>query len=116
LLQIALLVGKLGLGGLAFLEHLARVWENYCSQLLLTRQIFLYLDRTYVISAGASLVNHSAGSGGAGGTSNHGSSSANGSSGGGGGLGGPGDARSIFDMGLHLFAAHLQAHPEASIL
>lgn len=36
--QIASLVGKLGLAGLAFLEHLARVWEAYCAQLLLTRQ------------------------------------------------------------------------------
>lgn len=72
--QIASLVGKLGLGSVAFLEHLSRVWEGYCSQLLLTRQVFLYLDRTYVVANG--------------------------------------DARSLFDVGLQLFAAHLQAHPE----
>lgn len=33
----------------AFLETLGSVWGAYSSQLLLTRQIFLYLDRTYVL-------------------------------------------------------------------
>ena len=28
-----------------------RTWEDLCSQLLTVRQIFLYLDRSYVISA-----------------------------------------------------------------
>lgn len=72
--QISILVGKLGLRGAAFLEQLCKVWEGYCSQLLLTRQIFLYLDRTYVVSCSG--------------------------------------VRSLFDMGLQLFAAHLQARPE----
>lgn len=39
LAQIASLVDKVGLAGLAFLEHLARVWEAYCNQLMLTRQV-----------------------------------------------------------------------------
>ena len=59
---------------LAFLDHVGRTWERYCSQLLLIRQIFLYLDRTYVLTSSST--------------------------------------RSIFDMGLQLFRAHMSEHPE----
>lgn len=38
------------LDALAFLPHVLEAWKKYCSQLLLIRQIFLYLDRTYVLS------------------------------------------------------------------
>jgi len=37
------------LDAVAFLHHLGRCWASYCSQMLLIRQIFLYLDRTYVL-------------------------------------------------------------------
>lgn len=62
------------LDAVAFLEHVSRAWDCFCSQLLLIRQIFLYLDRTYVLASSS--------------------------------------ARSIFDMGLHLFRTHLALHPE----
>lgn len=35
---------------LAFLGHVAKTWDSFCGQILLIRQIFLYLDRTYVLS------------------------------------------------------------------
>lgn len=62
------------LDAVAFLEHVGRTWEQYCSQLLLIRQIFLYLDRTYVLSSSST--------------------------------------RSLFDMGLQLFRAHMRQHPD----
>lgn len=48
--QLNLLASKSALDHSAFLEHVAHIWDAYCSQMLLIRQIFLYLDRTYVIS------------------------------------------------------------------
>ena len=34
----------------AFLERMNECWQDHCSQMLTIRSIFLYLDRTYVIS------------------------------------------------------------------
>lgn len=68
------LASRSSLEALAFLDHVGRTWERYCSQLLLIRQIFLYLDRTYVLTSSPT--------------------------------------RSLFDMGLQLFRAHLGRHPE----
>lgn len=48
--QLAALQAQTQLAPAAFLEHVAAMWDNYCSQMLLIRSIFLYLDRTYVIS------------------------------------------------------------------
>ena len=44
------LASRSSLDALPFLEHVGRTWDQYCSQLLLIRQIFLYLDRTYVLA------------------------------------------------------------------
>ena len=33
-----------------FLEQMNECWQDHCSQMLIIRSIFLYLDRTYVIS------------------------------------------------------------------
>ncbi len=33
-----------------FLEQMNDAWQDHCSQMLTIRSIFLYLDRTYVIS------------------------------------------------------------------
>ena len=71
---ISALASWASLDAVAFLDHVGRAWETYCKQTLLIRQIFLYLDRTYVFNFAA--------------------------------------ARSIFDMGLQLFRAHLGRHPE----
>jgi hypothetical protein len=49
-LQLRALAAKAPLGTPAFLQHVGRAWQDYCDQLLLIRQIFLYLDRTYVLS------------------------------------------------------------------
>jgi cullin-4 len=48
--QLSGLQAQTQLAPAAFLEQVAAMWENYCSQMLLIRSIFLYLDRTYVIS------------------------------------------------------------------
>ena len=48
--QLTALQAQTQLAPAAFLEHVAAMWDNYCSQMLLIRSIFLYLDRTYVIS------------------------------------------------------------------
>jgi cullin-4 len=48
--QLSGLQAQTELAPAAFLEQVAAMWENYCSQMLLIRSIFLYLDRTYVIS------------------------------------------------------------------
>ncbi|GFR43674.1 hypothetical protein Agub_g4782, partial [Astrephomene gubernaculifera] len=39
----------LSLDSLPFLDRVSAVWGDHCSCMLLTRQIFLYLDRTYVL-------------------------------------------------------------------
>ena len=49
--MITSLASRSSLDALAFLDHVGRTWERYCSQLLLIRQIFLYLDRTYVLTS-----------------------------------------------------------------
>ena len=36
-----------------FLEEMNECWQDHCSQMLTIRSIFLYLDRTYVISDAA---------------------------------------------------------------
>ena len=46
------LAGKVTLDATAFLHAASRTWEDHCSQMLLIRQIFLYLDRTYVLGGG----------------------------------------------------------------
>ena len=51
--RLAELASWAGLDAAAFLDHLRRCWQHYCSQLLLIRQIFLYLDRTYVVTNSA---------------------------------------------------------------
>jgi cullin-4 len=66
------------LDGPAFLAQLGAAWDSYCGQMLLIRQIFLYLDRAYVLTAAAAAA---------------------------------GEARSLFEMGLRLFARHLAARP-----
>lgn len=38
-----------GLAADVFLESIEKTWNTYCSQLILIRQIFLYLDRTHVL-------------------------------------------------------------------
>ncbi|KDD72575.1 cullin, partial [Helicosporidium sp. ATCC 50920] len=48
---LAQLASRGSLPALAFLDQCASLWETHCEQLLLTRQIFLYLDRTHVLQA-----------------------------------------------------------------
>lgn len=36
-----------------FLGHVQRVWSSLCAQLLTVRSVFLYLDRTHVLSSGS---------------------------------------------------------------
>jgi hypothetical protein len=47
--QLAALQAQTQLPPTAFLEQVSSMWEDYCSQMLLIRSIFLYLDRTYVM-------------------------------------------------------------------
>lgn len=49
--QLALLRGWLALEPVAYLDKVDAVWRELCEALLTTRQIFLYLDRTHVVSA-----------------------------------------------------------------
>ena len=44
--------GRRGEGGGegVFLEKLCKVWEDHCEQMKMIRSIFLYLDRTYILS------------------------------------------------------------------
>lgn len=58
-----------------FLGHVERAWSSLCAQLLTVRSVFLYLDRTHVLSSGAAV-------------------------------------RSLFDMGVASFRAHLEAHAD----
>lgn len=48
--QLLNLKSCLQLEPIAFLEKINNVWEDYCNQMLTIRQVFLYLDRTYVIT------------------------------------------------------------------
>jgi len=43
------------LDSVTFLDHVFRTWDSFCSQLLLIRQIFLYLDRTYVVASASAI-------------------------------------------------------------
>lgn len=47
--QIAALQAKTQMAPAAFLERVSAAWDDHCSQMLLIRSIFLYLDRTYVM-------------------------------------------------------------------
>lgn len=38
-----------------FLGHVERVWSSLCAQLLTVRSVFLYLDRTHLLSSGAAV-------------------------------------------------------------
>jgi cullin-4 len=49
-LQLSCLQGQTQLAPSAFLEPVSDLWDDYCSQMLMIRSIFLYLDRTYVIN------------------------------------------------------------------
>lgn len=68
------LAGEAAVDAVVFLGQMVRLWKDHCSQMLMIRSIFLYMDRTYVITSSS--------------------------------------ARSLFDMGLDLFKAHLQSYPE----
>eukprot|EP00775_Hariotina_reticulata_P012777 gene12777-12905_t len=48
--QLSSLQGQTQLSPSAFLEPVSSLWDDYCSQMLMIRSIFLYLDRTYVIN------------------------------------------------------------------
>lgn len=48
--SLAALAGQTQLAPAAFLEAVAAVWEDHCANMLLIRSIFLYLDRTYVMT------------------------------------------------------------------
>eukprot|EP00873_Tetraselmis_striata_P009147 jgi/Tetstr1/429411/TSEL_019321.t1 len=48
--QLCALTQQHTLDPVSFLEHMSRCWEDHCDQMLTIRSIFLYLDRTYVIS------------------------------------------------------------------
>jgi hypothetical protein len=50
---VAQLRELLQLAPAAFLERMDAVWRDYCAQMLTIRSIFLYLDRTYVITTAA---------------------------------------------------------------
>jgi cullin-4 len=88
---VAGLASRASLDAAAFLDHVGRAWEDYCAQILLIRQIFLYMDRTYVMAAPppqtAAATTFSAATA-------------------------PPAARSVYDMGLQLFRSHLGAHPD----
>lgn len=48
--EVAALADGVALDSTTFLQHVVRLWESYSSQLSLIRQVFLYLDRAYVVS------------------------------------------------------------------
>eukprot|EP00878_Enallax_costatus_P001922 GHUV01002084.1.p1 GENE.GHUV01002084.1~~GHUV01002084.1.p1 ORF type:complete len:775 (+),score=225.89 GHUV01002084.1:456-2780(+) len=48
--QMSALQSQTQMAPSAFLERVSATWDDYCSQMLLIRSIFLYLDRTYVMS------------------------------------------------------------------
>lgn len=47
---LELITSWLSLEAMPFLEHVKGTWERYCSQLILIRQVFMYLDRTYLLT------------------------------------------------------------------
>lgn len=48
--QISNLCSSLQLDPVLFLDRINATWSGHCSQMLTIRLIFLYLDRTYVIT------------------------------------------------------------------
>ncbi|KAG2482358.1 hypothetical protein HYH03_018708 [Edaphochlamys debaryana] len=50
--HVASLGDCLGLEAVAYLDRVDAVWRDHCAQMLLIRQIFLYLDRTHVLGLG----------------------------------------------------------------
>ena len=48
--QLQQLASRQTSGAVRFLDQMNQCWQDYCSQMLTIRSIFLYLDRTYVIS------------------------------------------------------------------
>ncbi|PRW20747.1 Cullin-4 [Chlorella sorokiniana] len=48
--EAADLATAVALDSTAFLQHVVNLWEAYSSQLSLIRQVFLYLDRAYVVN------------------------------------------------------------------
>lgn len=48
--EVAVLAEGVALESTTFLQHVVHLWETYSSQLSLIRQVFLYLDRAYVVS------------------------------------------------------------------
>ena len=51
--EMAKLVQEAAVDAVTFLGQMLHVWGDHCSQMLTLRSIFLYLDRTYVISNSA---------------------------------------------------------------
>ncbi|KAL6758019.1 cullin [Haematococcus lacustris] len=49
--RLAELCGSLSLDAVSFLDRVDALWVDLCAQLLTIRQVFLYLDRTYVITS-----------------------------------------------------------------
>jgi cullin-4 len=45
------LAGDAAVDAVVFLSQMVRLWKDHCSQMLTIRSIFLYLDRTYVITS-----------------------------------------------------------------
>ena len=49
-LSLQQVVQHVGTDVSCFLKHMNTCWEQHCQQMLLIRSIFLYLDRSYVLS------------------------------------------------------------------
>lgn len=47
------LVRAAAVDSVMFLSQMVQVWKDHCSQMLIIRSIFLYLDRTFVIANSA---------------------------------------------------------------
>ncbi|GLC45097.1 hypothetical protein PLESTB_001467900 [Pleodorina starrii] len=52
--HVSSLADCLSLESMSFLDRVDAVWQDHCSQMLMTRQIFLYLDRTHVLQLSSS--------------------------------------------------------------
>jgi cullin-4 len=48
---MAKLAEEAAVDAVVFLGQMVRLWKDHCSQMLTIRSIFLYLDRTYVITS-----------------------------------------------------------------
>lgn len=49
--ELSRLAKEAAVDAIAFLSQMLKVWRDHCSQMLTIRSIFLYLDRTFVISS-----------------------------------------------------------------